>query len=54
MLNQTPLIPQRRGKISKQGRRNNSWRLSDMNMALPTIPILWKKLAVTIWNPMIG
>ncbi len=25
-----------------------------MNIAFPTIPILWKKLAVTIWKPIIG
>ena len=54
ILYQTPSIPQYLGKINRQGRRNSSCRLSDMNIALPTMPILWKKLAVTIWKPMIG
>ena len=48
MLYQIPSIPQKLGKISKQGNRNNSCRLSDIKMALPTMPMLWKKLAVTI------
>src|SRR5690554_3630903 len=54
MLYHMPSIPQYFGKINRQGRRNSNCRLSDMNMALPTMPMLWKKLAVTIWNPIMG
>lgn len=54
MLYQTPSIPQKRGNISKQGSKKSSCRLSDMKMDFPAIPMLWKKLAVTIWKPMMG
>ena len=42
------------GRNSSPGSRKSSWRDSDRKIAFGAMPMLWKKLVVTIWNPMIG
>ena len=54
MLHQIPAAPMKVGKMIRHGSRNSNWRVSDRNIALFAIPILWKKLDVTIWKPTIG
>ena len=54
MLNHIPFTPQNKGSINKQGIKISTCRLNDKMMAFFAIPMLWKKLEVTIWNPMIG
>ena len=34
--------------------QDRTWRETDKNIALLAMPILWKKLEVTIWKPTIG
>ena len=50
----TPSAPKNCGKMIKHGKRNINWRVSERNMAWRAMPILWKKLPVTICIPMIG
>jgi len=40
MLYQTPFIPKIGGKISKQGSKNNNWRVNDKKIAFFAMPIL--------------
>ena len=40
--------------MSRQGSNIIIWRVRERKIALPAIPILWKKFAVTIWKPIIG
>ena len=61
MAHHTPQLPSQRvysskmrGRNNSPGRRKSSCRESDRKIALPAMPMLWKKLVVTIWNPMIG
>lgn len=48
ILIQTPVCPQKRGRINRQGIRMSTWRVMERKIALLAIPILWKKLEVTI------
>ena len=48
MLIHIPFEPQNMGKIMMQGNRKSNWRVRDRKIALDAIPILWKKLEVTI------
>jgi hypothetical protein len=48
MLYHTPFIPKNDGRTKRQGSKKRTWRVSDINMALPAIPILWKKFEATI------
>lgn len=48
MLIHIPFEPQNMGKIMMQGNRKSYWRVRDRKIALDAIPILWKKLEVTI------
>ena len=52
MLNQTPSAPNQIGRMARKGNRKISCRESDRKMALFAMPILWKKLEMTIWRPM--
>ena len=54
ILHQIPAAPMKVGRIMRHGSKNNNWRVSDKNIALFAIPMLWKKLDVTIWKPTIG
>ena len=54
ILIHTPCAPKNNGNISKPGIRNNTCLDNEKNMALPAIPIHWKKLLTTIWKPTIG
>ena len=53
-LYHTPFTPKKRGKISKAGSKKRTCLDKDIKIALPGIPILWKKFDVTIWKPIIG
>lgn len=48
ILIQIPFDPQNMGRMMMQGNKKSSWRVRDRKMALDAIPILWKKLEVTI------
>mgnify|MGYP003443779371 CR=1 FL=1 len=48
MLHQIPAAPMKVGKMIRHGSRNSNWRVSDRNIALFAIPILWKKLDVNL------
>ena len=52
MLNQTPSAPNQSGRTARKGSRKISWRDSDRKIALLASPMLWKKLVITIWRPM--
>lgn len=54
MDSQTPIAPKWRGSRISSGTRKSIWRVSDMKIAFLGLPIYWKKLLVTIWNPTIG
>ena len=54
MLYHTPATPKNCGRISRQGSRISICRVRERNIALPAMPMLWKKLEVTIWKPIIG
>ena len=49
-----PVTPKKRGRMTRHGARNISWRDNERKMDFPAIPTLWKKFVVTIWNPTIG
>ena len=48
------LMPHQPGNTNRNGMSNSNWRLSERNMLFFAIPMLWKKLPVTIWKPMNG
>ena len=57
----TPQLPSQgvssskmRGRKIRPGIRKSNCRDNERKIALPAMPILWKKLVVTIWKPMIG
>ena len=54
MLIHTPLVPHISGKMMRNGTRNTSCRLTLRKMLFFAMPMDWKKLPVTIWNPTIG
>ena len=54
ILHQIPAAPIKVGKMNRHGKRNNNCLVSERKIALFAIPILWKKLDVTIWKPTIG
>ena len=41
-------------KIERAGTRNSNCRERERNILTFALPILWKKLVTTIWNPTIG
>ena len=45
----TPVTPHRCGSTISSGMRNITWRVRDSSIAFPAMPMLWKKLDVTIW-----
>ncbi len=47
ILAHTPVTPKKRGRISRAGIRNITWRVSDKKMAFPGFLMAWKKLEVT-------
>ncbi len=49
-----PSSPKKFGRMSKRGTRKSSWRVSDRNMLMPALPMLWKNPMVIIWNHMMG
>lgn len=51
---QTPSVPRCGGKTRSSGMRNSICRVRERKIALCGLPIYWKKLEVTIWNPTIG
>ena len=53
-LNQIPFKPKNSGRINKHGSKKINCRLKDRKIALAAIPMLWKKLDVTIWKPTRG
>ena len=53
-LYQIPSVPQYEGKMSKNGIRNNNWRVVDKKMAILALPMDWYKLVHTIWKPING
>ena len=54
ILYQMPFEPKNNGKINRHGMSTNTCRLNDRMIAFLAIPMLWKKLDVTIWNPTNG
>ena len=47
ILAHTPVTPKKRGRTSRAGIRNITWRVSDKKMAFPGFRMAWKKLDVT-------
>lgn len=54
MLSHTPFVPHHPGNTNRNGMSSSNWRLSERKMLFLAIPMLWKKLPVTIWKPMNG
>ena len=54
MEDQAPVRPKMGGRINRQGTRNKNWRVRLRNMDIFALPMDWKKLVITIWEPMIG
>ena len=52
IANHTPSNPMKRGRMAIKGTRNISWRDMLRNMLTFVLPILWKKLVITICAPM--
>ena len=50
----TPSMSQNIGRKKRRGKRMSICRDSDRKMLIFTLPMHWKKLVTTIWNPMIG
>ena len=50
-LNQKPFTSKKSGKMYRRGTRNSNCLDTDRMMDFLTIPIHWKKVVVTIWNP---
>ena len=51
---QTPSRPKNRGKTSNTGSRNSNCLDNERKMLTLALPMLWKKLVMTICTPMIG
>ena len=49
-----PVTPKKRGKISKQGIRNKNCRVRLRNIETLALPMDWKKLVITICEPIMG
>ena len=54
ILYHTPSIFQIIGRKARRGRRMSNCLDSERKMLIFTFPMDWKKLVITIWNPMIG
>lgn len=54
MLHHTPLIPRKLGNIINKGIRNKTCRDNDRTIDFFALPMLWKKLPMTIGKAMIG
>ena len=54
MLHHTPSIPHIIGRKARSGRRMSNCLESERKMLIFTFPMHWKKLVITIWNPMTG
>lgn len=54
IAHQIPSTPNHNGSVMSNGSRNSICRDSDRNMLIFALPMLWKKLVITIWNPTIG
>lgn len=54
MLHHTPWIPMNFGNINNKGIRNKTCRDNDSTIDFFALPILWKKLPITIGMEMIG
>ena len=54
ILHHTPWMPMNLGSINNKGIRNNTCRDSDKTIDFLALPILWKKLPITIGKEMIG
>jgi len=49
-----PVTPKKRGKISKQGIKNKNCRVRLRNIETLALPMDWKKLVITICEPIMG
>ena len=54
MLHHTPLMPRKFGNINNKGIRNKTCRDNDNTIDFLALPMLWKKLPMTIGKAMIG
>lgn len=50
-LIQMPFNSKKRGRMSRQGARNSSWRVRERKIDSLALPMDWKKLPTTIWKP---
>ena len=54
ILYHTPSISHIIGRKARSGRRMSNCLDKERKMLIFTFPMHWKKLVITIWNPMIG
>ena len=54
ILYHTPSISHIIGRKARSGRRMSNCLDKERKMLIFTFPMHWKKLVMTIWNPMIG
>ena len=54
ILYHTPSISHIIGRKARRGRRMSNCLDKERKMLIFTFPMHWKKLVITIWNPMTG
>jgi len=54
MADHAPFIPKIGGNIIKHGIKNKNWRVRLRNIETLALPMDWKKLVITICEPIMG